>query len=141
MMMRKAITGYVNIVGCGVWRAFLVFLGIANMLALQAEIGEFLRERFKVLSGLCGKGVFSSVVRCIDTERETNTEVAIKIIRSNDLMRKAGEKEAEILRRLNSTDKEGKRHVISLIDTFDHRGHLCLVFEAMSINLRSLLKT
>lgn len=91
-----------------------------------------------ISSGLCGKGVFSTVVRAV-TE-DMNGEVAIKIIRRNDLMRSAGEKEAEILRRLNEGDKENKRHIVRLVSTFDHRKHLCLVFEAFSYNLRTLLK-
>lgn len=93
-----------------------------------------------MLSGLCGKGVFSSVIRCIDTE-DANEEVAIKIVRTNDLMRKAGEKEAEILRKLNSADKENKKHIVKMLRVFDHRKHLCIVFEALSLNLRSVLKT
>lgn len=40
-------------------------------------------------------------------------------------------KEAGILSKLAAADPEDKKHVIRLITTFDHRGHLCMVFESM----------
>lgn len=43
-------------------------------------------------------------------------------------------KEANILRKLQEADPTDKKHLIRLERTFDHRGHLCLVFE----NLRSV---
>merc|ERR1719361_1591227 len=63
-------------------------------------------------------------------------QVAVKIMRCNDMMRKAAEKEVEVLERLNRADKGNKRHVIRLIRHFLYRGHLCLVFECMWDNLR-----
>jgi serine/threonine-protein kinase PRP4 len=50
---------------------------------------------------------------------------------------KAGQKEVQILNRLRQSDPEDKKHVVRLERTFEHRGHLCLVFES----LRSLLST
>lgn len=37
-------------------------------------------------------------------------------------------------------DPQDKRHVIRLERTFEHRGHLCLVFESLSMNLRDVIK-
>jgi hypothetical protein len=48
---------------------------------------------------------------------------------------KAGQKEVQILNRLRQSDPDDKKHVVRLERTFEHRGHLCLVFES----LRSLL--
>ena len=36
-----------------------------------------------------------------------------------------------VLRKLSGADPEGRRHCIKLLRTFEYRGHLCLVFEAM----------
>ena len=54
--------------------------------------------------------------------------------------RKAGMKEIEILLKLNEADPEDKKHMIRLVRHFEHKGHLCMVFENLSINLREVLK-
>ncbi|KAK9453115.1 kinase-like domain-containing protein [Dipodascopsis uninucleata] len=102
-------------------------------------IGELLDGRYHVQANL-GKGMFSSVVKAVDNQHSDGTQVAIKIIRNNDIMHKAGMKEMGILESLNSSDPDDKKHLIRLLRHFDHKGHLCLVFESMSINLREVLK-
>jgi hypothetical protein len=44
---------------------------------------------------------------------------------------KAGQKEGQILNRIKQADPEGKKHIVRLERTFEHRGHLCLVFESL----------
>ena len=99
--------------------------------------GELFESRYHVLQNL-GRGMFSSVVRATDTR--TNKLVAIKIVRNNDTMRKAGIKEIEILKDLAANDPEDKKHIIRLERSFEHKGHLCMVFENLSLNLREVLK-
>lgn len=103
----------------------------------KVTLGELLENRYHVQSNL-GKGMFSGVVRA--TDQKTKKLVAIKIIRNNETMRKAGLKEIEILQKLSHADPEDKKHLIRLERTFDHKGHLCMVFENLSINLREVLK-
>ena len=81
--------------------------------------------------------MFSSVVRARDKAR-ANAEVAIKIIRNNDVTLKSGQKELEILRKLNDADPDDKYHCLRLHRHFSHRQHLCLVFESLSMNLREV---
>ncbi|KAF9911008.1 U4/U6 small nuclear ribonucleoprotein prp4 [Linnemannia zychae] len=100
--------------------------------------GELLDGRYLVTSVL-GKGVFSSVVKARDS-KNGDEEVAIKILRSNEAMYKAGKKELDILKRLMENDPLNKKHIIRLLRHFEHRGHLCLVFESLSMNLREVLK-
>ncbi|KAF9112014.1 U4/U6 small nuclear ribonucleoprotein prp4 [Mortierella sp. AM989] len=100
--------------------------------------GELLDGRYLVTSVL-GKGVFSSVVKARDS-KDGDAEVAIKILRSNETMYKAGKKELDILKRLMENDPHNRKHIIRLLRHFDHRGHLCLVFESLSMNLREVLK-
>ncbi|KAH0128193.1 kinase-like protein, partial [Aureobasidium melanogenum] len=100
-------------------------------------LGELLDDRYHVQTNL-GKGVFSAVVRALDTT--TNRTVAIKIIRTQESMYKAGMKEIEILQKLAEADPEDKKHIIRLERHFEHKGHLCMVFENLSINLREVLK-
>jgi serine/threonine-protein kinase PRP4 len=103
----------------------------------NVRLGELINGRYHVQQNL-GKGMFSSVVRA--TDAKTGGLVAIKIIRQNDTMRKAGLKEIGILEQLREADPEDKKHVIRFERHFDHKGHLCMVFENLSMNLREVLK-
>ncbi|GAB7351447.1 hypothetical protein MBLNU459_g2111t1 [Dothideomycetes sp. NU459] len=100
-------------------------------------LGELLDGRYHIQTNL-GKGVFSAVVRAMDSM--TDTLVAIKIIRTQESMYKAGIKEIDTLQRIAEADPEDKKHIIRLIRSFEHKGHLCMVFENLSINLREVLK-
>jgi len=104
----------------------------------RVSIGEILDKRYEVY-GFTGQGVFSNVVRARDKARDQN-EVCIKIIRKNDLMHKTGLRELEFLKKLNETDRDDKYHCLQLYRQFQHKGHLCLVFESLNMNLRELLK-
>ncbi len=104
----------------------------------RVRIGEVLDSRYSVF-GYTGQGVFSNVVRARDIPK-ANQEVAIKIIRNNEIMHKAGLKEVEMLRRINDADPEDKYHCLRLHRSFFHKQHLCMVFEPLSMNLREVLK-
>jgi len=98
-------------------------------------------DRYSVLN-VVGKGVFSSVVRALEQSKDTTREVAIKVIRNNDVMLKAAQKEISILRKLEEDDnhKHGRRHCVQFLRHFTFGSHLCLVFESMHMNLREVLK-
>ncbi|XP_061821234.1 pre-mRNA processing factor 4Bb [Nerophis lumbriciformis] len=104
----------------------------------RVNIGETLDKRYDVY-GYTGQGVFSNVVRARDTAR-AGQEVAVKIIRNNELMQKTGLKELEFLKKLNDADPDDKFHCLRLFRHFYHKQHLCLVFEPLSMNLREVLK-
>uniref|UniRef100_A0A0G2K249 Serine/threonine-protein kinase PRP4 homolog n=1 Tax=Rattus norvegicus TaxID=10116 RepID=A0A0G2K249_RAT len=104
----------------------------------RVNIGEVLDKRYNVY-GYTGQGVFSNVVRARDNAR-ANQEVAVKIIRNNELMQKTGLKELEFLKKLNDADPDDKFHCLRLFRHFYHKQHLCLVFEPLSMNLREVLK-
>ncbi|KAL8809785.1 MAG: hypothetical protein Q9200_003121 [Gallowayella weberi] len=99
--------------------------------------GEVLDNRYHVQSNL-GRGMFSGVVRA--TDQKLGKLAAIKIIRNNESMKKAGLKEVDILQKLATADPEDKKHIVRLERIFEHKGHLCMVFENLSINLREVLK-
>ncbi|KAJ5158466.1 uncharacterized protein N7500_008117 [Penicillium coprophilum] len=101
------------------------------------RLGELINGRYHIHQNL-GKGMFSSVVRATDTQ--TGSLVAVKIIRQNAIMRKAGMKEIGILEQLQEADPEHKMHTIKFDRYFDHKGHLCMVFENLSMDLREVLK-
>ncbi|XP_062192425.1 uncharacterized protein LOC133895914 isoform X2 [Phragmites australis] len=105
------------------------------------RFGELLHGRYEITAAL-GNGVFSKVVRARDLKagKDDPEKAAIKIVRNNDTMYKAGKQEVSILGKLASADRGDKRHCVQFISSFRYRNHLCLVFESLSMNLRELLK-
>jgi len=108
------------------------------------QVGEILAEKYEVFA-THGRGVFSSVLRARDVsvsgrDKGDCPQVAVKVIRANDTMYKAGKMERVILKKLSQADPEGKKHCIKMLDSFEYRNHLCLVFEPMDMNLRDLTK-
>jgi hypothetical protein len=100
--------------------------------------GDIIAERYEVF-GVQGKGVFSSVLKVRDL-LGGNKELVVKIIRNNEIMYKAGMKEIGLMTLLAEKDPENRNHIVRLYSNFEHREHLCLVFEPMYMNLRELLK-
>ncbi|CAL0320819.1 unnamed protein product [Lupinus luteus] len=105
------------------------------------RFGEILDGRYEVTAAH-GKGVFSTVVRAknLKTGNGEPEEVAIKIIRNNDTMYKAGMDELIVLKKLVGADPDDKRHCVRFLSSFKYRNHLCLVFESLNMNLREVLK-
>jgi serine/threonine-protein kinase PRP4 len=113
----------------------------------RTTIGEVILQRYQVM-GVLGKGVFSTVLKCLDISSSPATTVAsnngtgnqivaIKLIRNNETMRKAAEKEKKILMML----RDNKRFCVRLLDeAFEHRHHVGFVFEYQAMNLRETLK-
>lgn len=103
----------------------------------KLRIGEVLNGRYQIQAAL-GKGMFSGVARALDI---TNSKlVAIKMMRNNDALRKGGFTEIAILQKLNEADPENRKHIVKFERYFEHKGHLCLSFEHLSLNLREVLK-
>lgn len=110
------------------------------------RVNEMLNPQYKI-TAVCGRGVFSTVVKVVDIN--SNIEYAVKVIRTRDEMLISGEKEKMVVKKLNDIDKSGKyislifldkNHIIRLINCFDYKKHICLVFELMEMNLRELIK-
>ncbi|KAK7310038.1 hypothetical protein RJT34_07236 [Clitoria ternatea] len=105
------------------------------------RFGEILDGRYEVTAAH-GRGVFSTVVRAKNLKNSNGEpeEVAVKIIRNNDTMYKAGMDELVILKKLVGADPDDKRHCVRFLSSFKYRNHLCLVFESLHMNLREILK-
>nr|GME02180.1 serine/threonine-protein kinase prpf4B [Ipomoea batatas] len=105
------------------------------------RFGEVLDDRYEIIASH-GKGVFSTVVRARDLKAKPGDpeEVAIKMIRNNGTMYKAGMEELVILKKLVGVDPEDRRHCVRFLSSFKYRNHLCLVFESLHMNLREVLK-
>ncbi|KAJ7310594.1 kinase-like domain-containing protein [Mycena albidolilacea] len=124
---------------------YTVILG--EVLVTQPTAASEKGERYQVYATV-GRGMFAVVVRArvlpeeddAKESKEGGREVAIKIVRAQEVMHRAGLKESAILQKLQTADPEDKKHIVRLERTFEHRGHLCLVFESMSMNLRDVVK-
>jgi serine/threonine-protein kinase PRP4 len=94
-------------------------------------------QNYKIL-GVAGKGAYSTVFRASRTTDGLN--VAIKVLRNNPTTHRAGMKESGILEKIFDSDEQSRRFIVELIENVKVKGHYCLVFEALGMNLRDLLQ-
>lgn len=102
----------------------------------KALAGDHLGFRYEILE-MIGKGTFGHVYKCFDYKHKQL--VAVKIIRRNVNTRKQGENEVKILEMLNQQDPD-LHNIVRLLQCFEFRGHLCVTYELLSINLYQFLK-
>ncbi|KAI5635110.1 protein kinase domain-containing protein [Phthorimaea operculella] len=101
-------------------------------------VGDKIDKKRYTIKSILGKGVFSNVVRASDSQEDK--EVAIKIIRNNDLTHRTGLKEIEILKEIRKADPDNKYHCVTMIRHFMHRNHLCMVMESLHMDMRHIIK-
>ena len=105
---------------------------------LGASLGLGSGARYVVLDNL-GQGTFGQVFRC--QEAETKRMVAVKVVKNKPAYTQQAWVEVQVTRLLNEKfDEADQRHIVRLLDVFECKSHLCLVFELLSINLYELLK-
>ena len=63
----------------------------------------------------------------------------MKIIRNKAVYRQAGDLENKILHELSNADPNDCNCIVKKLRSFEFRGHLCLVFELLSLNLYQFL--
>ncbi|KAJ1558854.1 Dual specificity tyrosine-phosphorylation-regulated kinase [Nowakowskiella sp. JEL0078] len=93
--------------------------------------------RYEIVA-LLGKGSFGQVAKCFD--HKDKRHVALKIIRNKKRFEKQGVVEVKVLDRVRKEDTENKYHSVHMLDHFYFRGHLCITFEMLGINLYDWLK-
>ena len=98
-------------------------------------IGDHLAFQYEV-QGALGHGAFGQVVRCVD--RRTCKQVAVKIIRNRPAHRDQALMEVHVLAQLEIAAAAAcneEQHVVRLKDHFHFRGHVCLVFDVLGMDL------
>jgi serine/threonine protein kinase len=87
---------------------------------------------------ILGQGTFGQVVKC---ERVSTGELfSVKVIKNKSAYKAQTSMEIEILKKLNKQlDPDDNHHIIRLFHVFNHKHHLCLVFELLSYNLYDLI--
>jgi serine/threonine-protein kinase SRPK3 len=108
------------------------------------HVGEqYNNGRYTVIQKL-GWGHFSTV--WLSRDNTTGKHVALKVVRSAAHYTETAVDEIKLLKRVVDANPNhpGRRHVVSLLDSFRHKGpngeHVCMVFEVLGENLLGLIK-
>ncbi|RVD85293.1 uncharacterized protein DFL_003619 [Arthrobotrys flagrans] len=108
------------------------------------EVGEQFKDgRYTVIRKL-GWGHFSTV--WLSRDNETGRHVALKVVRSAAHYTETALDEIKLLQKIVTAkpDHPGRQFVVSLLDSFEHKGpngtHVCMVFEVLGENLLGLIK-
>ncbi|CAN1271630.1 Dual specificity protein kinase YAK1 homolog [Linum perenne] len=96
-------------------------------------------QRRYIVKDVLGQGTFGQVAKC--WVLETNSFVAVKIIKNQPAYYQQALVEVSILTMLNKKyDPEDKHHIVRIYDYFVHHRHLCICFELLDTNLYELIK-
>jgi serine/threonine-protein kinase SRPK3 len=106
------------------------------------QIGDTFNDgRYRVLQKL-GWGHFSTVWLCFDKVEKQHC--AVKVQKSDPHYADAARDEIKLLNALHTSAGGSHVPVVSLLDSFEHKGpnglHVCLTFEVLSKSLLSLIK-
>lgn len=94
-------------------------------------------KTFTILD-LLGTGTFGQVFRC--KRDDTKELVAVKVIKNKPAYHTQGMLEIKIAKLLNANyDPSNDKHIVRLVESFEYLGHICLVFELLSMSLLDLL--
>lgn len=92
-----------------------------------------------IVKDILGHGTFGQVAKC--WVPETNSFVAVKIIKNQPAYYQQAWVEVSILTTLNKKfDPEDKHHIVRIYDYFVFQRHLCISFELLDTNLYELIK-
>ncbi|ORX69231.1 kinase-like protein, partial [Linderina pennispora] len=99
--------------------------------------GREFTPRFKIRR-LLGQGTFGKVMECEDSQ--SGRLVAVKVIRAVPKYRDAARIEVRVLQTLQRNDPPNKYQCMHLNETFEHRNHVCMVFELLGPSVFDFLK-
>ncbi|KAL4787143.1 kinase-like protein [Aspergillus varians] len=108
------------------------------------QIGELYNNGRYVVVRKLGWGHFSTV--WLSRDVTTGKHVALKVVRSAAHYTETAIDEIKLLNRIVQANPShpGRKHVVSLLDSFEHKGphgvHVCMVFEVLGENLLGLIK-
>ncbi|TAQ84574.1 hypothetical protein B7494_g7106 [Chlorociboria aeruginascens] len=108
------------------------------------SVGEKFKEGKYTVVRKLGWGHFSTV--WLSRDNTTQKHVALKVVRSAAHYTETAIDEIKLLNKIVDArpDHPGRKHVVSLLDSFEHKGpngtHVCMVFEVLGENLLGLIK-
>jgi serine/threonine-protein kinase SRPK3 len=107
-------------------------------------IGEKFKDGKYTVVRKLGWGHFSTV--WLSRDNTTGKHVALKVVRSAAHYTETAVDEIKLLNKIVQANPNhpGRKHVVSLLDSFEHKGpngtHVCMVFEVLGENLLGLIK-
>ncbi|RKU42633.1 serine/threonine protein kinase, CMGC group, variant 2 [Coniochaeta pulveracea] len=107
-------------------------------------IGEKFKDGKYTVVRKLGWGHFSTV--WLSRDNTTGKHVALKVVRSAAHYTETAIDEIKLLNKIVQANPNhpGRKHVVSLLDSFEHKGphgtHVCMVFEVLGENLLGLIK-
>ncbi|KAF2016093.1 serine protein kinase-like protein Sky1 [Aaosphaeria arxii CBS 175.79] len=108
------------------------------------QVGEEYKDGKYTIVRKLGWGHFSTV--WLSRDNTNGKHVALKVVRSAAHYTETALDEIKLLKKVVDANKDhpGRKHVVSLLDSFNHRGpngvHVCMVFEVLGENLLGLIK-
>ncbi|CAK9165989.1 unnamed protein product [Ilex paraguariensis] len=109
------------------------------ILAVNYVLVNLDTQRRYSVKDILGHGTFGQVAKC--WVAETNSFVAVKIIKNQPAYYQQALVEVSILTTLNKKfDPEDKHHIVRIYDYFVYQRHLCIAFELLDTNLYELIK-
>lgn len=108
------------------------------------SVGEQYKDGKYTIVRKLGWGHFSTV--WLSRDNTTGKHVALKVVRSAAHYTETALDEIKLLKKVVDANKDhpGRKHVVSLLDSFNHKGpngiHVCMVFEVLGENLLGLIK-
>ncbi|XP_014508647.1 uncharacterized protein LOC106768171 [Vigna radiata var. radiata] len=109
------------------------------ILTVNFVLNHLDKNKRYIVKDLLGHGTFGQVAKCWDSD--TNSFVAVKIIKNQPAYYQQALVEVTILSTLNKKyDPEDKHHIVRIYDYFVHQRHLCICFELLDTNLYELIK-
>jgi len=104
---------------------------------LRARPGERIGRHY-VVETEAGTGTFGRVFYCHDARH--GTRVAVKVVRCVDRYSESARIEADLLRDIAKRDPGGTSLNVRMLDDFEFRGHVCMVFEPLGCSLYDFVK-
>lgn len=107
-------------------------------------VGEKFKDGKYTVVRKLGWGHFSTV--WLSRDNTTGKHVALKVVRSAAHYTETAIDEIKLLNKIVAANPNhpGRKHVVSLLDSFEHKGpngtHVCMVFEVLGENLLGLIK-
>ncbi|GAB7363615.1 hypothetical protein MBLNU230_g4186t1 [Neophaeotheca triangularis] len=108
------------------------------------QVGEQYNDGKYTVVRKLGWGHFSTV--WLSKDNNSGKHVALKVVRSAAHYTETALDEIKLLNKVVDANKNhpGRAHVVSLLDSFNHKGphgmHVCMVFEVLGENLLGLIK-